>query len=166
MMRLLGVAGYSGSGKTTLIEGVLPLLVLAGLRVSVIKHAHHAVDLDTPGKDSWRHREAGAFEVIVASERRWALMHELRGHAEPDINGLAARLAACDLVLVEGFKREAIPKIEVYRRANASTPLYLGDRNVLALCTDAHLETHLPVFELDDYAGVATFIMHTFMQGS
>jgi molybdopterin-guanine dinucleotide biosynthesis protein B len=163
-MKLLGMAGYSGSGKTTLIGHVLPLLIAGGWRVSVIKHAHHAVDLDTPGKDSWRHREAGAYEVMLASERRWALMHELKSETQPELAGLASRLSPCDLVLVEGFKREPIPKIEVHRVANGSPPLYPSDPNVIALCTDAAVQTELPMFGLDDYAGVATFIIGRFLQ--
>ncbi len=159
-MKVLGVAGYSGSGKTTLMEGVIPLLTQHGLRVSVIKHAHHSVDLDTPGKDSWRHREAGAHEVMLATDQRWALLHELRGGPQPSLSALVSRMSSCDLVLVEGFKHEPIAKIEVHRRASGKPLLYPNDANVIAICTDARLATDLPTFTLDDYAGVATFIMH------
>src|SRR6185436_6766370 len=112
-MKVIGIAGYSGSGKTTLIEKVIPFLVREGLRVSLIKHAHHAFDVDQPGKDSYRHRHAGCTEVLVSSSRRWALMHELRGAAEPSFTALAAHISPCDLLLVEGFKREKLPKLEV-----------------------------------------------------
>ena len=163
MLKVLGIAGYSGSGKTTLMERMIPLLVGEGVRVSVIKHAHHAVDLDTPGKDSWRHRQAGAYEVIVASGRRWALLHELREAPEAPLSELMSRLTPCDLVLVEGFKREPIPKLEVHRTANGTAPLYPDDPNVIAVCTDAVLPNAPPTFRLDDYAGVAAFIMSTLL---
>jgi molybdopterin-guanine dinucleotide biosynthesis adapter protein len=162
-MKALGIAGYSGSGKTTLMERVIPLLAQRGLRVSVVKHAHHALDFDTPGKDSWRHREAGAYQVMVASERRWALLHELRGAPEPQLSELMSRMTPCDLVLVEGFKREPILKLEVHRAANGKPSLYPDDPHVIALCTDAELATVLPTFRLDDYAGVAAFIMATLL---
>src|SRR5512135_3505298 len=115
MSRILGIAGYSGSGKTTLLEKVVPLLKQQGLRISVIKHAHHNFDIDRPGKDSFRHREAGASEVLIVSGHRWALMHELRDEAEPSLEELCTRLSPCDLVLVEGYKFSTIPKLEVHR---------------------------------------------------
>src|SRR5512139_4205730 len=114
-MKTFGFAGWSGSGKTTLIERLIPSFVARGLRVSLIKHAHHSFDVDQPGKDSHRHRHAGAGEVLVTSSRRWVLMHELRGEAEPTMEELIGRMSPCDLLLVEGFKRAAIPKLEVYR---------------------------------------------------
>ena len=114
-MRIFGLAGWSGSGKTTLLAGILPELVARGLRVSTIKHAHHEFDIDRPGKDSWRHRQAGASEVMVASARRWAIMHELRGATEPTLDELVARMSPVDLLLVEGWKRHPHPKIEVHR---------------------------------------------------
>ena len=114
-MKQFGLAGYSGSGKTTLLEQLLPQLNAKGLRVAVIKHAHHAFDIDKPGKDSYRHRAAGASEVMIASDQRWVLMHELRGEREPSLAALTARLSPCDLVLVEGYKREPIPKLEIYK---------------------------------------------------
>src|SRR6478609_6431107 len=120
-MRVIGIAGFSGSGKTTLIEKMIPVLVRAGLRVSLVKHAHHEFDVDQPGKDSHRHRHAGCTEVLVSSSNRWALMHELRGAAEPGLQEQLKHLAACDLVIVEGYKAEPIPKLEIHRRA-AGTP--------------------------------------------
>ena len=112
-MKIFGFAGYSGSGKTTLIEQLIPLFVARGVSVSLIKHAHHTFEVDQPGKDSFRHRKAGCTEVLVSSSRRWALMHELRGAAEPPLEDLVKHMSPCDLLLVEGFKREAIPKLEV-----------------------------------------------------
>jgi len=158
-LKILGIAGYSGSGKTTLTEHVIPLLVRNGVRVSVVKHAHHSIDLDTPGKDSWRHRQAGAHEVMLASTRRWALLHELREAPEPTLSELISRLERCDLVLVEGFKHEPIAKLEVHRAANGTPTLYPDDARIIALCTDAAPTAALPTFRLDDYAGVAAFIM-------
>src|SRR5579871_2389003 len=116
-MRVIGLAGWSGAGKTTLLRKLIPVLGRRGLQVSTLKHAHHGFDIDQPGKDSWEHRQAGATEVLIASANRWALMHELRGQAEPDLASLLARLSPVDLVLVEGFKRGPQPKIEVHRAA-------------------------------------------------
>src|SRR5690349_4859394 len=117
-MRLIGLAGWSGAGKTTLLKRLIPLLVARGLRVSTIKHAHHRFDVDEPGKDSWEHRQAGATEVLVASGARWALMHELRNEPEPSLPSLLAHMSAVDLVLIEGFRRDSHPKIEVFRAEN------------------------------------------------
>src|SRR6266704_2022756 len=117
-MKVIGLAGWSGAGKTTLLTRVIPHLLKDGLRVSVIKHAHHAFDVDVPGKDSWKHREAGAAEVLVSSSQRWARMHELRGAAEPRLPELLARMSRVDLVIIEGFKSEPHRKIEVHRLAN------------------------------------------------
>lgn len=158
-MKVIGIAGYSGSGKTTLIEKVIPELVGRGLRVSVIKHAHHEFDLDRPGKDSWRHREAGCTEVLVTSSRRWAILHELRGAAEPTLQDQLKRLSPCDVVIVEGFKVEPIPKVEVHRRAARTPLLYTEDRNVVAVATDEPLDTRLPQIAVDDAAAVAEFIV-------
>jgi molybdopterin-guanine dinucleotide biosynthesis protein B len=158
-LKVFGFAAYSGSGKTTLIENLVPLLVARGLRVSVIKHAHHAFDVDRPGKDSYRHRQAGASEVLVSSGPRWALMHELRNESEPELPALLGRLAPCDLVLVEGFKRQAIPKIEIHRLAAGTPLLFPDDPNIVALATDARIPTGLPTFGLDDYAGIAGFML-------
>ena len=158
-MRMFGFAGFSGNGKTTLIEKLIPLLVARGLRVSLIKHAHHAFDVDQPGKDSYRHREAGCNEVLVSSSRRWALMHELRGAPEPSLDELVARLSPCDLVLVEGFKREPIPKLEVHRAAAGTDSLFPYDPDIVAIASDAALETRLPVFGLDDIETIAAFLL-------
>jgi molybdopterin-guanine dinucleotide biosynthesis protein B len=136
MMDVLGLVGWSGSGKTTLLTALLPLLRARGLRVSTIKHAHHAFDMDRPGKDSFRHREAGAREVLVVSSARWALLHEIDG-PEPALPELLARLAPVDLVLVEGFKSHPYPKLEVHRPSLGKPALWPGDPAVLAVATDA-----------------------------
>ena len=136
-MRVIGLAGWSGAGKTTLVVKLLPALRARGLAVSTIKHAHHAFDVDHPGKDSFLHREAGAGEVLVASDRRWALMHELRGAAEPGLGELLGKLSPCDLVLVEGFKRDAHRKLEVHRAANAKPFLFPDDPSIVGVASDA-----------------------------
>src|SRR5438477_10688271 len=123
-MKIFGFAGYSGSGKTTLIERLIPLFTERGIRVSLIKHAHHTFDVDQPGKDSYRHRKAGCTEVLVTSSRRWALVHELRGASEPTLADQVKRMSPCDLLLVEGYKREPIPKLEVHRAATGESLLY------------------------------------------
>ncbi len=138
-MRVIGFAGWSGAGKTTLIVKLIPELNRRGLSVSTIKHAHHNFDLDQPGKDSYEHRAAGAEEVLVASANRVALMRELRGAPEPSLGELFRLLKTVDLVLVEGFKRDPLPKIEVFRTANGKPPLYPDDRNIVALISDAAL---------------------------
>jgi molybdopterin-guanine dinucleotide biosynthesis protein B len=158
-MRIIGIAGYSGSGKTTLIEKVIPLLVGEGLRVSLVKHAHHEFDVDQPGKDSYRHRHAGCAEVLISSSKRWALMHELRGAQEPPLREQLKLLSPCDLVIVEGYKSEAIPKIEVHRRAGHTPLLYPEDANVVAVATDEPLDTRLPQLDVDDAQAVARFIV-------
>jgi molybdopterin-guanine dinucleotide biosynthesis protein B len=158
-MRIIGIAGYSGSGKTTLIEKVIPVLVLEGLRVSLIKHAHHEFDVDHPGKDSYRHRHAGCTEVLISSSARWALMHELRGAEEPSLKDQLKHLSPCDLVVVEGYKSEAIPKIEVHRRTGHTPLLYPQDPNVIAVATDEPLDTQLPQLDVDDPQAVARFIV-------
>ena len=159
-MRIFGFAGWSGSGKTTLIEALIPRLTAAGLRVSLVKHAHHEFDVDVPGKDSWRHRHAGCTEVLVSSPVRWALMHELRGAAELTLAQALDRLAPCDLVLVEGYKRAAIPKLEIWRPTLDKPPLHPDDPNVVAVATDVPtaVTTVLPVFSLADRDGIATFV--------
>ena len=159
-MRLFGFAGFSGSGKTTLIEKLLPQLTGRGMRVSLIKHAHHGFDVDRPGKDSYRHREAGCAEVLVTSSRRWALMHELRGAPEPRLEELIEHLSPCDLVLIEGFKREAVPKLEVHRAAKIGEALlFPHDPHITAIATDVRVETALPVFGLDDIEAIANFVI-------
>ena len=158
-MKIFGIAGYSGSGKTTLIEKVIPLLVKRGLKVSLIKHAHHTFDVDQPGKDSYRHRHAGCQEVLVTSSRRWALLHELRGAPEPTLQELIAHVAACDLVLIEGFKHEPIPKLEVYRGLVGEALLHPLDAHIVAVASDQRVDTVLPQFWLDDPGQIAAFIM-------
>lgn len=158
-MKAFGITGRSGSGKTTLLESLIPALKARGLKVSVIKHAHHGFDIDKPGKDSYRHREAGAEEVLLACNSRWALMHELHEGPEPDLKDLLLRLAPCDLVLVEGFKEEAIPKLEVHRPAAGLPPLYTERSDILAVASDAILKTDLPCLPLNDAAAVADFII-------
>src|SRR6478672_4578875 len=130
-MKIFGFAGYSGSGKTTLIEKLIPLFTARGLSVSLIKHAHHTFDVDQPGKDSYRHRKAGCSEVLVTSSRRWALVHELRGAPEPTLAEQVTLVSPCDLLLVEGYKREHIPKLEVHRAATGEPLLHPHDENVV-----------------------------------
>ena len=157
-MKVIGLAGWSGAGKTTLLTRAIPHLLKEGLRVSVIKHAHHEFDVDVPGKDSWLHRQSGASEVLVSSTRRWALMHELRGAAEPRLQELLAKMAPVDLVLVEGFKREPHRKIEVHRSANGKPWLFPDDPGIVGIVTDAVVETRLPVVHLDDVDAAAALI--------
>ena len=158
-MRAIGFAGWSGAGKTTLIEQLIPRLVRRGLRVSLIKHAHHRFEIDTPGKDSWRHREAGATEVLIGSDQRWALMHELRGAPEPTLEEQLARLSPCDLVLVEGYKRHPVPKIEVHRPAHGRPLLHPGDPTIVALATDARVDCDLPQLDLNDPDAIVAFLI-------
>ena len=159
-MRIIGLAGWSGSGKTTLIARLLPELVRRGLRVSTMKHAHHGFDVDQPGKDSYRHREAGATEVLVASDKRWALMHELRGDEEPTAAQLMAHMTPVDLLIVEGFKREGHDKIEIHRRETGKPLLYPEDSHIVAVLSDELLAScPLPVIDIDDAAAVADFII-------
>jgi len=157
-MKVIGLAGWSGAGKTTLLTRAIPLLLKKGLRVSVIKHAHHAFDVDVPGKDSWRHREAGATEVLVSSSQRWALMHELRGAGEPRLLELLSRMSQVDLVVIEGFKREPHTKIEVHRAANAKPLLFPDDPGVVGIATDTAVETSLPTAHLDDIEAIAVML--------
>jgi len=158
-MKVFGFAGWSGSGKTTLIEALVPRFVAAGLTVSLVKHAHHSFDIDHPGRDSYRHREAGCKEVIVSSDRRWAVMHELRGEPEPGLDEQLKRVSPCDLVLVEGYKRYAMSKIEIYREANGKPLLHPEDPHIVAIAADVRLETRLPQFDLADHGGIADFIL-------
>lgn len=162
MSAILGFAGYSGAGKTTLIEQVIAQLVAWDLRVSLIKHAHHEFDIDVPGKDSWRHRKAGACEVLVSSAHRWALMHEHRGEPEPVLDGLIAQLSPCDLVLVEGFKKDPIPKLEVWRRSHGAERLDAEDPWIIGLVTDEPQEGLLPCLDINDPESVARFIVQRF----
>jgi len=158
-VKTFGFAGWSGSGKTTLIEKLIPLFVARGLKVSLIKHAHHTFDVDQPGKDSYRHRHAGCTEVLVTSSRRWALVHELRGAPEPGFTELLERLSPCDLALIEGFKRERVPKLEVYRAATGEPLLHPQDHDIVAIASDQRLDTKLPQFDLDDAPGISSFIL-------
>ena len=155
-MRVIGLTGWSGSGKTTLLCRLLPILIGRGMRVSTLKHAHHDFDVDQPGKDSWTHRAAGATEVLVASALRWALMHELRGDREPGLADLLEAMSPVDLVVVEGFKREPHPKIEVHRQATGKPPLHPNDPSIVAIASDmAFPAAEVPVLGLDDVAAIA-----------
>jgi molybdopterin-guanine dinucleotide biosynthesis adapter protein len=158
-MKTLGFAGYSGSGKTTLIEALLPRLQAAGLTVSVIKQSHHDFEVDTPGKDSWRHRQAGAREVLLTSPYRWMLVHELEGAPEPDLAAHLARLSPCDLVLVEGFRHAALPKIEVWRQANARPWLHPDDPHIIAVASDGLPPGPLPHLNLNAVEAIQAFIL-------
>jgi molybdopterin-guanine dinucleotide biosynthesis protein B len=160
-MKVIGLAGWSGAGKTTLLTRVIPHLLGQGLRVSVIKHAHHNFDVDVPGKDSWVHRQSGAAEVLVSSGKRWALMHELRGASEPRLPELLAKLSRVDLVVVEGFKSESHRKIEVYRAANGKPLLFPDDPAISGIATDATVETALPVAHLDDIPAIAAMMQRS-----
>lgn len=160
-MRVFGFAGWSGSGKTTLIEQLVPRFVARGLTVSLVKHAHQGFDLDQPGKDSFRHREAGCQEVLVTSRARWALQHELRGAQELTLGEALQRLSPCDLALVEGFKAAPIAKLEVYRVSVGKPLLHPQDPNIVGVATDERrLATVLPVLPLGDADKVATFVLH------
>lgn len=159
MNRVFGIVGYSGSGKTTLIERLLPEFARLGKTVNVIKHSHHDLELEPPGKDSARFRAAGAAEVLVASPFRFAIMHELRGMPEPTLAEQLARLAPADLTLVEGFKREAIPKLEVWRAATGKPLLAPADASIVAQASTDTLSGALPCFDLDQPAAIAAFIL-------
>jgi molybdopterin-guanine dinucleotide biosynthesis protein B len=158
-MRIFGFAGYSGSGKTTLIEKLIPLFTGRGIKVSLIKHGHHAFDVDKPGKDSYRHRKAGCAEVLVTSSRRWVLMHELRGAPEPGLAEHIKRISPCDLLLVEGYKREHIPKLEVYREEVEEPLLHPHDEDIVAIASDCRLDIRLPQFDLNQPQAIADFIL-------
>jgi len=161
-VKLFGLAGWSGGGKTTLLVRLIPLLIGRGLTVSTVKHAHHDFDIDQPGKDSHRHRAAGATEVLIGSSRRWALIHELGAAAEPVLADLLARLSPVDLVLIEGFKREPHPKLEVWRAATGKPPLCPGDPTIVAVASDLPVDgLPVPGFCLDDPAAIAGFILET-----
>ena len=159
-MKVMGLAGWSGSGKTTLMMRLLPELIGRGLTVSTMKHAHHNFDIDQPGKDSYVHRSAGATEVVVSSVNRWALMHENRGGPEPSAVELMRQMTPVDLLLIEGFKRESHPKLEVYRRANGKPLLHPEDPHIVAVASDGPLpDVTLPVLALDDIRAIADFIL-------
>lgn len=157
-MRVFGFAGFSDSGKTTLIEQLIPWFTARQRVVSLIKHAHHDFDIDLPGKDSYRHRAAGCQEVLIGSSKRWALVHELRGAEEPRLSAHLARLSPCDLVLVEGFKFEDIPKMEVWRSMTGKAHLFPEDRRIVALASDIGVECALRQFRLGDIEAIAAFV--------
>lgn len=159
-MRIFGLAGWSNSGKTTLMIALIDILTRRGLRISTIKHAHHAFDIDVPGKDSYRHREAGATEVLIGSGRRWALMHELRDEAEPPLDDLIRHMAPVDLLLVEGFKRDRHPKIEVHRPSIGKPPLWPGDPSIVAVASDETIQgLDRPLLDLNDATTIADHIL-------
>lgn len=158
-MDVFGFAGYSGSGKTTLLERLIPRIVARGLSVSVVKHAHHAFDIDRPGKDSFRHREAGATEVLIASGHRWALMHELRDEAEPAFDTLVARMSPVDLLLIEGYKFHPLPKLEVHRPSLGKPLLHPTDPHVVGVASDEAIVAPVPVLALDDIDAIVGFVL-------
>ena len=160
-MKVIGMAGWSGAGKTTLLARLIPHFIGDGLRVSVIKHAHHGFDVDVPGKDSWVHRQSGAAEVLVSSGKRWALMHELRGAGEPRLPELLAKMSRVDLVIIEGFKSEPHRKIEVHRLANGKPVLFPDDPGIVGIATDTTLETALPTAHLDDIPAIAAMMQRS-----
>lgn len=159
-MRIVGLAGWSGSGKTTLITKVIPRLRARGLTVSTLKHAHHGFDLDQPGKDSFFHRAAGATEVVISSAKRWAILHELREDAEWDLPELVAKLSPVDLVLVEGYKRDPFPKVEIHRAANGKPLIHPEDPHIVAIAADVALpNAAVPVVNLDDIDAIADLLL-------
>jgi len=159
-VKIFGLAGWSGAGKTTLLEGLLAQFVARGLRVSTLKRAHHSFDVDMPGKDSHRHRAAGAVEVLVTSSIRWAQIHELRGEPEPDFDALVARMEPVDLLLIEGFKHHAHDKLEIHRPSLGKPALWPDDPHVVAIASDEPLAgASLPILPLGDAAAIAQFIL-------
>lgn len=167
---LLGFAAYSGTGKTTLLEKLLPVLRQGGIRIAVIKHAHHQFDIDQPGKDSYRLRHAGAQQMLIASSQRWALMSENTIPSEPRLQDLLPKLdhLQLDLVLVEGFKQEAFRKIELHRPSTGKETIFPNDENIIAVATDAaeQIDTRLPILDINNVAEIANFIMANFLSRS
>ena len=160
-MRIIGLAGWSGSGKTTLIKKLIPCLIARGISVSTLKHAHHGFDLDQPGKDSFFHRTAGATEVIISSAKRWAILHELREQPEWDMAALVGKMSPVDLVLVEGFKRDAFPKLEIHRIANGKPLIHPEDPHIIAVASDSALPaTQIPVVDLNDIDAIADLLLN------
>ena len=158
--RVIGLAGWSGSGKTTLLTKLIPVLVARGLRVATIKHAHHSFEVDHPGKDSYEHRKAGAAEVIVSSARRWVQIHEAVAETEATLSELLGRVSPCDLVLVEGFKREKHPKLEVFRETVGKPPLHPHDKAIVAVVSDREFPgADVPVVNLDDVERIAEIVI-------
>ncbi|MCL7945543.1 molybdopterin-guanine dinucleotide biosynthesis protein B [Marinobacter sp. ATCH36] len=160
-MNVIGIVGWKNCGKTTLASALIGELSSRGLTVNSIKHAHHGVDVDQPGTDSYRHRDAGAREVILAGGQRFAIMHELRGAEEPTLDELLARLGPCDWVVVEGFKTHSHPKIEVHRQECPRGPLHPNDPTIIAVATNYTSEFAGPSFDLNDTPGIADFILST-----
>ena len=159
-MRIIGLAGWSGSGKTTLITKLIPRLIARGVLVSTLKHAHHGFDLDQPGKDSFFHRAAGATEVIISSAKRWAILHELREEPEWNLRSLVAKMSPVDLVLVEGFKRDAFPKLEIHRAANNKPLIHPEDPHIVAIASDIALpQAKVPVIDLNDIETIADLLL-------
>ena len=158
-MRLYGVVGWKNAGKTGLVERLVTEITSRGFTVSTIKHAHHTFDVDRPGKDSYRHRHAGATEVLLSSANRFALMHELRGSEEPSLADLLARMSPVDLVLIEGYKRDVHPKVEAFRAETGNPLIALEDDTVKAVAADTPLDLDRPVFDLNDTVSIADFIL-------
>ena len=157
--RIIGLAGWSGSGKTTLVTRLIPRLIARGLKVSTLKHAHHGFDLDQPGKDSFMHRAAGATEVVISSAKRWAILHELRGEDEWNLGDLVAKMSPVDLVLVEGYKRDAFPKLEIYRAGNGKPLLHPDDPHIVVIAADVALpQAKVPVVDLNDIEAIADLL--------
>lgn len=158
-MKIYGIVGWKNAGKTSLMERLVSEISGRGISVSTLKHAHHAFDVDQPGKDSYRHREAGAREVLVAGGARWALMSELRGEAEPQLMDLLSKLSPVDLVLIEGWKRDAHPKIEAWREETGRPMIAPEEPSIRALAVKGRVTSDLPVFDLDDERAIADFIL-------
>jgi len=159
-VRIIGLAGWSGSGKTTLITKLIPRLIARGVKISTLKHAHHGFDLDQPGKDSFFHRAAGATEVVISSAKRWAILHELREETEWDLGALVAKMSPVDLVLVEGFKRDSFPKLEIHRAANGKPLIYPDDPHVVAVASDVALpNVKIPVIDLNDVEIIGDYLL-------
>ncbi|MBY0381518.1 MAG: molybdopterin-guanine dinucleotide biosynthesis protein B [Xanthobacteraceae bacterium] len=157
-MKVIGLAGWSGAGKTTLLSRLVPYLIEGGDRISVVKHAHHGFDIDKPGKDSWVHRQAGATEVLISSSQRWALMHELRGDDEPHLADLLAHMTRVDYIIIEGYKADHHPKIEVYRAGNGKPLIFPNDPRIVAIAADTAVDTNLPHVNLDDIPAIAWLV--------
>jgi molybdopterin-guanine dinucleotide biosynthesis protein B len=157
-VKVIGIVGWSGSGKTTLLTGLIPLLRAKGLSVSTVKHTHHGFDMDRPGKDTYRHREAGAREVLVAAGTRWALLHEVIG-PEPGLPDLLTRLEPVDLVLVEGFKSHPFPKLEVHRPALGKPPIWPEQPDIVAIASDGSISADRPILPLNDHAAIAAWLL-------
>jgi molybdopterin-guanine dinucleotide biosynthesis protein B len=159
-MRVIGLAGWSGAGKTNLLVRAIPVLVARGVKVATIKHAHHDFDTDWPGKDSYEHRKAGASEVLISSGRRWAQVHELGDEEEATLDQLLRRISSCDLIVVEGYKREPIPKIEVHRVDNGRPPIHLLDTTIVGIASDvAFPASGIPVVDLNDAEAVTGLML-------